>query len=85
MGHDNAGGTDDADASSAASVWSKQEKRLLKQAIKDFPAELDKNERFRSVAKAVGGCHNKKDCYGKCPVRAALGNLISEHAQHHSC
>jgi hypothetical protein len=80
MGHDNNPDAACDDASCVAAVWSRQEVRLLKQAVKDFPADLDKNERFRSIAKAVGGSHNKKDCYGKLHGScSAFGDLIPEH------
>jgi hypothetical protein len=80
MGHDNEPDAGCADTFCVAAVWSKQEVRLLKQALKGFPAELEKNERFRSIAKAVGGSHNKKDCYGKLHGSCtALGDLPLDH------
>lgn len=39
--------------------------KALRQALKDIPSALDKNERFRRVSALVGGGHNKKDCYDK--------------------
>lgn len=39
--------------------------KALRQALKDVPSALDKNERFRRVSALVGGGHNKKDCYDK--------------------
>ncbi|CAN0154358.1 unnamed protein product [Ectocarpus sp. 12 AP-2014] len=45
--------------------WPKQDVKALRQALKDVPAALDKNERFRRVSALVGGSHNKKACYEK--------------------
>lgn len=39
--------------------------KALRQALKDVPSALDKNERFRRISALVGGGHNKKDCYDK--------------------
>ncbi|CAM9593369.1 unnamed protein product, partial [Hapterophycus canaliculatus] len=45
--------------------WPKQEVRALRQALKDVPAVMEKNERFRRVSALVGGTHSKKECYDK--------------------
>ncbi|CAM9718851.1 unnamed protein product [Ectocarpus fasciculatus] len=45
--------------------WPKQDVKALRQALKDVPAALDKNERFRRVSALVGGSHSKKACYEK--------------------
>lgn len=39
--------------------------KALRQALKDIPAALDKNERFKRVSALVGGSHSKKGCYDK--------------------
>lgn len=39
--------------------------KALKQALKDIPAAVDKNERFKRVSVVIGGNHTKKDCYDK--------------------
>lgn len=39
--------------------------KALRQALKDVPAAVDKNERFKRVSVLVGGHHSKKDCYDK--------------------
>lgn len=39
--------------------------KALRQALKDIPTALDKNERFKRVSILVGGTHSKKDCYDK--------------------
>lgn len=39
--------------------------RALRQALKDVPAAMEKNERFRRVSALVGGRHSKKECYDK--------------------
>lgn len=39
--------------------------KALRQALKDVPSALDKNERFRRISAIVGSGHNKKDCYDK--------------------
>ncbi|CAB1097973.1 unnamed protein product [Ectocarpus sp. CCAP 1310/34] len=39
--------------------------KALRRALKDVPATLGKNERFRRVSALVGGTHNKKACYEK--------------------
>lgn len=39
--------------------------KALRQALKDVPAAMDKNERFRRVSALIGGSHSKKECYDK--------------------
>eukprot|EP00903_Cladosiphon_okamuranus_P016847 g15536.t1 len=58
------GSGDILDGSRQRALWGKQEVKALKQALKDIPAAVDKNERFKRVAAAVGH-HSKKDCYDK--------------------
>mmetsp|Transcript_2710 Transcript_2710/g.4527 ORF Transcript_2710/g.4527 Transcript_2710/m.4527 type:complete len:643 (+) Transcript_2710:121-2049(+) len=50
---------DEADATD--DVWTPEQQAALEQALKEFPASMEKNERWKSIAKAVPG-KKKKDC-----------------------
>eukprot|EP00904_Undaria_pinnatifida_P010389 jgi/Undpi1/6480/HiC_scaffold_20.g08959.m1 len=39
--------------------------KALRQALKDVPSSIDKNERFKRVSALLGGSHTKRDCYDK--------------------
>ena len=52
--------------------------KALKQALKDIPAAVDKNERFKRVSAVVGGSHSKKDCYDKYRELKAEARLKQE-------
>ncbi|GBG29731.1 DnaJ-like subfamily C member 2 [Hondaea fermentalgiana] len=45
-------------------VWTPEQQSALEAALKEFPASMDKNERWKSIAKAVPG-KKKKDCVAR--------------------
>lgn len=51
-------------ASSEAGVWSAAQQAALQKALRDFPASMDKNERWKSIADAVPG-KSKKECIAR--------------------
>jgi len=52
--------------------WSADQQKQLEKALRDFPASLDKNERWSSIADAVSG-KTKRDCVARFKeLRAAL-------------
>lgn len=58
--------------------------RALRQALKDVPATLDKNERFRRVSALVGGSYSKKECYDKYKELKAEAKLKQTAARNTS-
>ena len=42
-------------------AWTEEQDALLQEMLRKFPAEMEKNERWKSIAKGVPG-RNKKDC-----------------------
>lgn len=56
-----AAATETAAAKPAEAVWTPEEQVALEAALKKYPASMDKNERWRSIAEAVPG-KTKKDC-----------------------
>jgi Myb-like DNA-binding domain len=51
----------------AAGVWTPEEQTKLEAALAKFPASMDKNERWKSIATAVGS-KNKKQCVARFKV-----------------
>jgi len=52
--------------------WTADQQKQLEKALRDFPASLDKNERWSSIADAVSG-KTKRDCVARFKeLRAAL-------------
>lgn len=45
-------------------VWTPEQQAALEAALKEFPPSMDKNERWKSIAKAVPG-KKKKDCVAR--------------------
>jgi DnaJ family protein C protein 2 len=52
--------------------WSAEQQKQLEKALRDFPASMEKNERWSSIANAVAG-KSKRDCVARFKeLRAAL-------------
>lgn len=58
--------------------------KALRQALKDVPSSVDKNERFRRVSALVGGRHTKKECYDKYKVCLRQALLLAAAVATHS-
>jgi len=71
-----AGSTISAKSSSAVppDEWTDDEDKLLQEALAKFPATMDKNERWTSIAKMVTG-KSKKQCVQRFKyIRDAIKN-----------
>ena len=56
----------------ASTEWSDSQQKQLEEALRTFPSSMDKNERWKCIAKAVNG-KTKKDCVVRFKaLRAAL-------------
>jgi len=54
------------------SAWTDEQDKMLQAALKEFPASMDKNERWTSIAKKIPG-KGKKDCVQRFKtIREAL-------------
>ena len=63
------GGDDDAagggeDGGGEAGVWTAAQQTALEKALRDFPASMEKNERWKAIAGAVPG-KSKKECIAR--------------------
>ena len=52
------------DVSADDAAWTQQQQRQLEAALREFPASMEKNDRWRSIAGAVSG-KNKKECVAR--------------------
>lgn len=50
-----------ADANKDGEGWSEEQDNLLQEMLRKYPADMDKNERWKAIAKGVPG-KTKKDC-----------------------
>jgi DnaJ family protein C protein 2 len=63
-----------AQPSGGDNVWTDEQDALLQEGLKTFPATMDKNERWASIAKGVDG-KSKKECVERFKaIRAAIKN-----------
>ena len=63
-----------ADANGGADVWTEEQDKLLQAGLAKFPASMDKNERWTSIAKTVPG-KTKKQCVQRFKaIRDAIKN-----------
>ncbi|KAL7490284.1 hypothetical protein ACHAW6_016032 [Cyclotella cf. meneghiniana] len=51
----------DKDGGSAIEPWTEEQDNLLQEMLRKYPADMDKNERWKAIAKGVPG-RSKKDC-----------------------
>lgn len=51
----------DKDGGSANEPWTEEQDNLLQEMLRKYPADMDKNERWKAIAKGVPG-RSKKDC-----------------------
>lgn len=54
--------TDKAEVQQSHVEWTQDEQNMLQKAVKRYPANLDPQERWTSIANMVGNGKTKKDC-----------------------